>query len=605
MTSAFGYASTRGLDGLLSDFNFVDGLALTPSAFGEYDTNGVWSPKKYAGAYGINGTNPDFSDNSAATASALGKDRSGNNNDWTPSAISVTAGPTNDSLIDTPTIYDDGLTGRGNYSTWNPADKGGAVTLSECNLRRIGTTSGGISKSTIAVSSGKWFAEFQAGTSLEMFGVLPETDSPALINLGATVRGCGYYGNNGNKYFNGGPTAYGATFTTGDIIGVALDLDAGQVSFYKNGVSQGVARTGLTGSYVFGSGDNSATDSFANFGQRPFAYSVPSGFKALNTQNLPTPSILTPNKQFDAAIYAGTGSAKSIVNAGSFAPDLVWCKSRSVASSNILADSVRGATTYSVSNTGATEGLDATMYSAFNSDGFSVGTNSAVNTNAAAYVAWQWKKGVIPGFDIVAFTGNDTARSVAHGLGVAPAVKIVKQRTGTRDWFLNHKGIAATSYLLLDGTDAPVSNAALFAGADTSSVFNLGNNAAVNGGAVGYIAYLWAEIAGFSKFGTYTGNGSADGTFVHCGFRPKFVWTKRVDSTGSHIVHDTARDPANLAVGALFPNLPNAESAGFYQIDMLSNGFKMRNADAETNASGGTFIYMAFAENPFKFARAK
>ncbi|MFJ9451521.1 LamG-like jellyroll fold domain-containing protein [Herbaspirillum sp. NPDC101397] len=611
-------SSANYYDGLISEVVFVDGQGLSPSSFGETDpATGVWNPKRYAGTYGNNGFYESFEDNSGATSATIGKDKSGNNNDWTPVSISVTAGINNDSLADTPTNYDDGANGRGNYPTLNPLQ--GTGTRTQGNLAATGAYRTGSTQ--LLPKTGKWYAEFSCSGSNAAadFAVGVGTqnlDGITHPNPGASL----YYSDNQYMIVNGTNLGnFAATAAIIDVIQIAYDADTGKLYLGKNNVfylataGTGNPSAGANPSTTLLAGDwqvmvyttTNNTVAYANFGQRPFAYSPPTGFKALNTQNLPTPSILAPNKLFDATVYAGTGAAKSVVNAGAFAPDLVWSKSRSIASSNILADSVRGATTYSATNTGATEGVDATMYSAFNSDGFSIGTNSAINANAASYVAWQWKKGVIPGFDVVAYTGNDTARSIAHSLAAVPALKVIKQRTGTRDWFLNHKGIAATSYLLLDGTDAPVSNAALFAGADTSSMFNVGSNAAVNGGGFGYIAYLWAEIPGFSKFGIYVGNGNANGAFVHCGFRPKIVWVKRVDSTGSHVVHDAARDPMNLAVSALFPNLANAESTGFYQIDMLSNGFKMRNTDAETNASGGTFIYMAFAENPFKYARAK
>ena len=287
----YSITSSNYFNGYMTEFNLIDGQQLTPSSFGETDTQtGVWKPKAYSGSYGTNGFYLNFSDNSNTTSTTLGKDYSGNGNNWTPNNFSVTAGAGNDSLVDSPTSYgtDTGVGGevRGNYCTLNPLNAGSTATLSNGNLNITGTSTAttSIAYSTIGVSTGKWYWEV-VGTSGGAY----------IIGIGKdggrfdwqTTSGYGY-AFNGNKYTNSVATAYGATYTTNDVIGVALDMDAGTLVFYKNNTSQGTAFSGLTGTW-FPNAQNpgAALTEVFNFGQRPFAYTAPSGFKALCTQNLP------------------------------------------------------------------------------------------------------------------------------------------------------------------------------------------------------------------------------------------------------------------------------------------------------------------------------
>ncbi len=279
------------LDGYLTEINFVDGQALTPSSFGETNSvTGVWQPKKYAGTYGTNGFYLNFSDNSAATATTIGKDYSGNGNNWTPSAgISLTAGATYDSMLDVPTLYADGGNGRGNYAVLNPLAKDTDVTLSSGNLNFSCTSSGlGGAIGTIAVSSGKWYWEVTVtGGTASAVGIakLP------LSAYDANQTGTYLYLPSGDKRLSPSTdSAYGASYTTNDVIGVALNMDAGTVVFYKNNSSQGTAFSSLSGDFTAWMQDGtsgSASTFVANFGQRPFTYTPPTGFVALNTQNLP------------------------------------------------------------------------------------------------------------------------------------------------------------------------------------------------------------------------------------------------------------------------------------------------------------------------------
>jgi len=640
--------SSNYFDGYMADVNFVDGQALTPSSFGANDPNtGVWSPVPYSGTYGTNGFRLSFQDNTGTTATTLGKDWSGQGNNWTPNNFSVAAGSGNDSLTDGPTNwgidYGNGGEVRGNYATFNPLQSGSQATLSNGNLDlSFSSTSGHAAGSTIAVSSGKWYCEFTKGTSGVIVGLIPSTFAGKLDNWpGNSAYGTdsyGYFSDTGNKYNNSTATSYGATWAAGDVIGVALDLTAGTLVFYKNGVSQGTAFSGLTGSYIFaigyGGGSSGGTVISFNAGQRPFAYTAPSGFKALCTQNLPTPAVgasssTLANKQFDATLYTGTGSALTVTNAGAFKPDLVWYKDRSAASSNALFDAIRGVDKWLTSN-GTDAETTISGVSAFNSNGFSLGTNAGGNFSGRSYVAWQWKGGngtvsntagsitstvsanTTAGVSVVTYTGNGSAgATVGHGLGVAPRLVFVKSRSNAYNWCVYARaangGNGQNGGFYLNLTDAWASDVGFWNNtAATSSVLTLGSGFAVNNSGSTYVAYCFAEIAGFSKFGSYTGNGSADGVFVYLGFRPRFIMGRDATGVDNWWIYDSARNTYNVANSFLRPNLSDAEGSNTTDvIDFLSNGFKIRGASNFLNESGNTFIYAAFAEAPFNYSRAR
>jgi len=619
-----GDAAAYYFDGYLTEINFIDGQALTPSSFGETDAiTGVWKPKKYTGTYGTNGFFLNFSDNSNNTAATIGKDYSGNGNNWTPNNISVTSGSTYDSMLDVPTQWADGGNGRGNYCTLNPLKSYGG--LNSANLGQYNATANWTTgTSTFYVSTGKWYWEVLytnlTGSTYGMTGIVDNNFAQQTLGNypGVSATSYAYYNADGKKYNAGAGATYGATYADNDVIGIALDMDAGTLTFYKNGVSQGTAFTGLSGTFTPAVGTYGSVGNI-NFGQRPFSYTPPSGFKALNTLNLPAPTILKGNQYFDATLYTGNNSTLSVTNSGSMQPDLVWIKGRSQSSNNVLQDAVRGANRYLISNGTGAEGTDGSV-TAFNSNGFSLTTDAGVsfNANGTTYVGWQWKEGATQGFDIVTYTGTGVARTVAHNLGVAPSMIIVKNRnTSSYGWFVWHTAFGAagnTDYINLNLTDAKGSGGAVSMWNNTmptSSVFSLGTYAGVNANGNNYVAYLFAAVAGYSAFGSYTGNGSADGTFVFCGFRPRFILIKEsTPNARGWRIFDTARSPFNQAGLTLSPNTADAEDTGsglYNQMDILSNGFKLRaGTNSEpTNESGATYIYAAFAENPLKFSLAR
>ena len=630
------------LDGYLTEINFIDGQALTPASFGETNAvTGVWQPKKYTGTYGTNGFYINFSDNSSNTATTIGKDYSGNGNNWTPNNISVTSGATYDSMLDVPTQWADGGNGRGNYAVVNPLSKGTSQTsVIDGNLYAIptsGASNWGTVFSSIAIpTSGKWYmeatAQVYAGSgNSSSFGVVDATSfiptNTAILYQFTTGEGFdGILAHLFSDYvspISDGVQGTNVTGLTGTSINLmlALDVDNGKVYAGYNGTwlnsGNPAGNTGEIATRTFSANDvvagstgwNGTNDQsqYYNFGQRPFAYTPPSGFKALNTLNLPTPTILKGNQYFDATTYTGNGGTQSIVNSGSMQPDFVWVKDRTAANNHILANTVAGITNFLNSNTTNAESSTAGLITAVNTNGFSVGSVANVNANGNAYVGWQWKEGATQGFDIVLYTGNGANRTIAHNLGVAPSMMIVKNRTnGTTNWRVWHSALAGTEFLELNTTAAKATGATQWnSTVPTSTVFSLGIATATNGSGDSFVNYLFAEVAGFSRFGTYTGNGSADGPFVFCGFRPRFILVKNSAAVTNWTIVDTARSTYNATLLNLGPNQSNAENSFVTGIDITANGFKIRDATSNWNDSSNAYIFAAFAENPFKNALAR
>jgi hypothetical protein len=595
-----GRSSASYFDGYLTEINFIDGQALTPSSFGETNpVTGVWQPKKYTGTYGTNGFYLNFSDNSNNTAATIGKDYSGNGNNWTPNNISVTAGATYDSMLDVPTQWADGGNGRGNYAVLNPLDVTLArATISNGNLTASAGGSGLFALASIQVpSSGKYYVEFTVTSS---------TDINANIQLFLSASNYIVYKRDGVVESNGSTLTTVATYAANDIVAMAINVDSGSIAFLKNGTQVYSGSFAVSGQNIVAYCINTTWN--ANFGQRPFAYTPPTGFLALNTLNLPTPTILKGNQFFDATTYTGTGANQSITNSGSMQPDFVWLKTRSAIAGHILIDSVRGANAYMSSNATTAEATSTDQFLSFNSNGFTLGANTtggSTNVNTITYIGWQWKEGPTQGFDIVTYTGNGTGgRTISHSLGVTPKLYILKRRdAGGYNWIVQTTIIdGSLDYLFLNTTAAKGDSGDT---PPTSSVFSVSGNADVNANGGTYVAYLFAEVAGFSKFGRYTGNGSADGPFCFTGFLPRFVMTKRTDTTSDWVLIDTARNPSNVVSARLYANSSVAEDSADAPADILSNGFKIRSSNTTSNANGGTYIFAAFSSNPFKNSLAR
>jgi len=569
----------------------------------------------------------------------LGLDYSGNNNNWLTNNISITAGVTYDSMTDVPTLTS---ATAANFAVLNPLDNGGATV----NAANLNWDSGGYqgTRASFFVSTGKWYWEITSTEAnlIGEHGVAPASKAITGGDAwpGSSTGGWGFSNNSGNKSFNATQTNITTAGTNGDVMMYALNMDTGKIWFGRNGTwfSSGDPAAGtneafssVTGtlSPMTGVGGAAAGSVSYNFGQRPFTYTPPTGFVALNTYNLPTSTIVKGNTVMDATLYTGNGSTQTITNAAGFKPDLVWAKARSSASWwHILVDSVRGVgRTLSSNVTNAEIGSGTDLIPAINSNGFNVNVspNATVNENATTYVAWQWQAGqgssssntngtitstvsvnASAGFSVVTYTGTAVAGTIGHGLGVAPQLIIVKPRTGTVTtdaWNVYHVSIGNTQFLELNATNAAVTATNRWnSTSPTSSVFSIGTVPSSN--AVGYVAYCWTPIAGFSAFGSYTGNGSTDGPFVYLGFRPKFVLVKNTGLVSNWAIFDSTRNPYNITNFGLVPNLSDAETSGS-SLQLLSNGFKWTDAGTTVNQSGATLIYMAFAENPFRNSLAR
>ena len=613
-------------DGYMADIYLIDGSALDPTSFGAADSNGVWQRSTYSGSYGTNGFHIlDF-----ANDGTIGSDTSGNGNTFTANNFSTTAGSGNDVLFDFPTNdtvnTDAGAGGEvtGNYACINPLLKPDTqtVTLSNGNLDfSSGAASGqyGTRVTSIGVSSGKWYAEFTVGATANgiFFGITNAPNGESNY-IGGHSTSYGYV-NNGQKYNNNSGSSYGASFTTNDVIGLALDLDNGTLTFYKNGSTQGTAYSSLpSGTYFMGiSGTGNAT-AVCNFGQREFSNAAPSNHKCLTTTSLPTPGVADGSDYFNTKLWTGTQASLAITGLG-FNPDLVWGKRYSTTGDNILIDSVRGVNKYLRANLTNSEPTNADLITSFDSDGFTVGDSTGLNLSGASIVGWAWDAGSstvsntdgsitsqvranqTAGFSVVSFTASGTAGSdsCGHGLNAVPGLVMIKARDATDDWYVWHQDFSnlQRNYISLNSTAAVTlsSNDSWGAGM-TSSVIGFRSQGTAQGN---MIAYCFAPVAGFSAMSVYSGNSSTDGVFVHTGFRPAWLMVKSTNATGSWSIFDNKRDPFNVMDRFLFAEQNFAEQDSD-TVDFLSNGFKFRTGGGDHNYSGRDYLYLAFAENPFQ-----
>ena len=613
------YNGTYG-DGYMAEYHWIDGQALAPTDFGETNDDGVWVPKAYEGTYGTNGFYITGED-----SAALGTDYSGNGNDFTSSGLT-----SDDQVTDTPTD---------NYCTISPLDSLSftptASTMSDGNLQVSFNTSSNFPavRSTMAVdASGDHYFEVTVGTNTGAgmeIGIVPPTVRVTygyLSSVGAVARS---YRSNGQKWNGSGYVSYGDSYTTGDVIG--LRLNSGSLYGYKNGTIQNSGtplETGLTGEYAAAGNhvNNTGGSEIAtfNFGQSSFS-ALPAGSGGWSTSRLSTPAIKDGSKYFQTTLYTGNQTARSITGVG-FQPDFVWAKNRGFAESHILSDAVRGATLLMKSNTTGAEATNTQGLTSFDTDGFSLGTSQEPNKSGYAYVAWNWlaangtasntngsitstvSANTTAGFSVVTYTGTGSAATVGHGLSTTPEMIIVKNRSASWGWFVYNSYLTnpTTGRLQLNLTNAEIAGGTPGSWnntAPTSTVFSIGDSSfpEVNGSGDSIVAYCFAEVEGFSKFGKYTGNGSADGPFVWCGFKPAFILVKETSTARDWQLWDRDRSPVNVADDLLFPNGTYAEGVNDPNngVDMIANGFKIRGSGSGCNQSGGTYIFMAFAEHPF------
>ncbi len=674
----FGAGFNSGyLDGYLSEFNFIDGLTLDPTYFGE-TKNGVWIAKKYTGSYGTNGYRLQFIGTGTSTSSGsvtnptnIGDDSSGNNNHFAVSGLASTDA----NIPDSP---------ENNFCTWNPlsasASSGSVKTLSEGNLQFSGGAFGVVG-GTMAVTSGKWYWETKLLSTVDGSNpfVIGFVSATSIAHSSSHDQSVVMYSDNGtgkliqhieNSSITQNITIPSAllTFDVNDVMQFAYDGDTGKIWVGKNntyvandGGTDGNPSSGSNQTFTLADttipmtplADHGgvAWTGLANFGQLTNAYTAPTDFNALSTANLPEPTISPAQttqavNHFGILTWTGNGTSDSSTNnirsGGSgvggeidFKPDWTWVKSRSHGQNHNSYDSNRGAGIVLYPNLGNDEDDTSTYFTSFQDKGFNLARNGGdTNANNYTYVGWNWKangaqtstiavdsvsSGVpsiastvqantTAGFSIVTWTNTSSNnQKIAHGLGVAPTYIIAKSRsTSSSAWVIGHSASSfnwTNDYYQFDtGQRRTDGGGTVFGATPDQNVFTFGTGAGGNG--VTFVAYCFAEIEGYSKFGSYTGNGNDDGTFVYTGFRPAWVMIKRTDTTSNWAIFDRNRDPINAGGRELFANVSNAEQSHSEDWDFVSNGIKFRRNYTD-NSSGGTFIYMAFAEVPFKYANAR
>jgi len=581
---------------------------------------------------------------------AFFKDVSSNGNHFTPVNLDY-----RDSVPDVPT---------NNFPTLNPLAANQTGTLSEGNLKLVTADSGyGMRFSNFQIpTSGKWYWEgYLAAVSTgapAILGVSAYDSAGTYFLVEGSRVGLGYYQETGLLYGNQDTSgsSYGAAYAAGDIISVAVNVDDDEVTFYKNNSTQGTDSFDAAGLFaLFGdySGNKNVTW-VVNFGQDSsfagnkstansnadgeghgsFAYAPPSGYLALCSQNLPDAAIIDGTDNFNTVLWTGNGSdGRSITGVG-FDPDFVWIKSRNLTTSHLLNDTIRGAnkSLFSEGTTAETASNGGGYLSAFVTDGFSVTSGSsgddAVNDGSDTYVAWNWLAGTAfsndasatsvgtidsegqinttAGFAIIKWAGTGSNGTIAHGLSAAPELIIVKNRDASDEWPVLETVVnGGTHYLRLNSTAASTSTSVMWNNtAPTSSVFSVGTYEYVNDSSENYISYIFHSVEGYSKVGSYVGNGNADGPFVYTGFRPAWIMQKKSNNTGHWHIWDSTRNTSNEVTRYFSADDSSAEATDG-GLDIVSNGFKPRKTGTGLNASGDTYIYLAFADQPFKFSNAR
>ena len=600
------------LNGYLAEVNYIDGSQLAATDFGEYDDNGVWRPIEYSGSYTGNSYYLKFD-----AADVMG-DSSGLSNDWSGGSF-VTSGAGTDVMSDTPT---------NNFATLNPLEPASASagTLSQGNLY-IASQDYSLQKATFRFGGGGpttgkyyWEVTHSGGTYTSYIGVTSNLTQDAGEIAGGGDKS--WFGNNTSRKYTGSTASYTHTYSSGDVHGYAIDLDAQEFKFYVNGTLKltdttlpDPATTVLVPfQFTTNSGGAGWSSTSWNFGQRAFSHQ-PTGYSSLCTANLPAPTVKDGSKNFNTVLWTGNATDNRAITGVGFQPSWTWIKTRSAADNHSVHDEVRGANRQLFTNSTDYEFTSTTLLKSFDSDGFTLGTDSSVNGSGRTFVAWNWlasntsgssntagsitstvSANSTAGFSIVSYTGTGSAATVGHGLGVAAKMIIVKRRTSSsNNWYVYHEELGNTKALSLNTTGAASTANFWNNTSPTSTVFNLGNLGDTNLSSM--IAYCFAEVEGYSKFGIYRGNSNSDGPFTFCGFKPRWLMIKST-SAGGWFLFDTERDRYNVSDASLQAELASAESSS-YLIDILSNGFKIRTTNTSLNYSVYDYIFAAFAENPF------
>ena len=631
-------------DGYLAETHLFDGAVVAASEFGETDSDtGQWIPKEYTGtaSYGTNGYYMKY------VSGAIGTDSSGQSNNYTTTNLA-----NSDGVLDTPT---------NNFPVFNYNNTGSNMTLTQGGLKTTGSGWADTFATMKVPFTGKWYWELANTTDGNgYFGIWTDnyTDTDASQDYGTGKQAT----SPGN--LSGVSGYFSSAWSSGDIIAIAVDCDNGKLWWSKNGTwgSSGNPATGANQGLTFTATDGwniilAGASGFVaniNFGQNGtftgtktaqgnadgagvgnFYYAPPSGFKALCSKNLPTPAV-RPTEHFKTILYTGTGNTDYDITGVGFQPDLNWIKKRSEADNHVITDAVRGAGKVIKSEANTAEADWTDFVGPFLADGIrlnDVQQGDAVNESGQTYVMWNWKAGggagssntdgtlnttttsvnTAAGISMGTYTGEGGVKTVGHGLGKVPALIMLKSRSHDIDWCIYHKGAASSpedgSLTLNDANGFDDNDNRWNDTAPTSSVFTIYSSNEVNDSGKTYVYYAFAEIEGFSKFGSYEGNNNSNGPFITTGFTPAWIVFKHTDADGEWWwMVDTTRDPyGNLVTEVLYANANSVEggigSGG--GLDILSNGFKLKSTNGGFNGYTNTFVYMAFAEFPFKYANAR
>ena len=653
-------------DGYLSEVHFIDGTALSASSFGQTGAYGEWKPKKYGGSYGTNGFFFEFKQTGTSqNSSGIGADTSGNDNHWTVNNIA-----SHDVMLDNPTnnfsvmasndyagaaaFRDGGLFIRdsgtvlglstirptsgkwywevdldGRYSgspywgaLFSPANEDGDSNdydaIGTSNVKIVSysgdanfiTVEGG----TLSASHGPWPAD-------HIWGFAYDVDAGKLwISKNGDFTAVGVSGSNPSTATNPAASGLGSHCIPafGPIGSTSTQFNAFlRANFGADGTFAGAQTSG-------GESDDN--------GYGDFKYDVPSGFLSICTKNLPEPPV-KPRKNFNTVLYTGNGTTGQSITGVGFQPDWVWAKARTstTGSSHRLYDSVRGVTKQLRIESTNGEITDTELTS-FDSDGFTIDDdgNGSLNDNNIGYVSWNWKAGnatlgtgdftqgsiastcsrnVDAGFSIINYQGNATAGATfGHGLSSAPELVIVKNRDSDGfGWVSGWTALTFEKNLIFNTTDLVGDETVQWNDtAPSSTLITLGSDNGVNKNGDDFICYAFHSVDGFSRFGKYNGNGSADGDFIYTGFKPKFVIIKSLANSTPWMVFDSERDSFNPVSTYLltYNNAAEASAPSSNAIDFCSNGFKQRQTHADMNSNGQDYVYMAFADIPFKYANA-
>ena len=658
-------ANDMNFMGYMAEINFVQGQALDASYFGYTDSQtGIWRPKRYEGTYGDNGFHLDFNDNSSVASLGIDKSPNGNDWSVNGVEIdlgthddSMIDSPTNNFPTLNPSNRSSGPTlDWGNlyfFYNYKPASKTCRTTF---RLPKSGKYYWEWENNESSSNPGRWQSGIinvvnETSTDYDIQGY-NDADIVSYSYGGSTWFGTthtsGSWDGTTRSWYRPQRCAWAVDCDTGNVFLGRVADDATTQWWASDGSATGnpsklLNPTGqidkdITHHYLpfisWHDGGGASSTGFAidiNFGQHAFKGTVPDGFKTLSSANIPTDptinSIVRPQRHFDTILYTGDGQNNRKITGLEFKPGLVWLKQRAQSGGGEIDgnhgwyDSIRGVTKRLLSNSSGAE--DTFPIGSFDDGGFTFTTETYYNDNNDTFVAWCWKAGdatvtnndgsitssvsanVEAGFSIVTWTGTGSDGTIGHGLGKAPSLYIVKRRNSAKDWYVqigNITGFDLGRFLKLNSINGIDFASDVFAAsADTSTVLNTKSDSATNASGDTYVAYCWAEIPGYSKFGQYTGNGSTNGTFVHLGFRPAWLMVKRTSSTDSWLITDNKRDIDNPATQTQAPQShreDNVNTGDNYSIDYLSNGFKCRGSGGDLNGSGQTYIYMAFAEQP-------